>query len=57
MILYFVRHGEPIYDPDSLTPLGHEQAKALSMWGHLPSLEASPAFYAAPTDANTEPSE
>ncbi|MBR5524484.1 MAG: histidine phosphatase family protein [Clostridia bacterium] len=30
MILYFVRHGEPIYNPDSLTPLGHEQAKALS---------------------------
>lgn len=30
MRLYFVRHGEPIYDPDSLTPLGHEQAKALS---------------------------
>lgn len=30
MRLFFVRHGEPIYDPDSLTPLGHEQAKALS---------------------------
>jgi len=30
MRLYFIRHGQPIYDPDSLTPLGHEQAKALS---------------------------
>lgn len=38
-------------------PQERKQAKALSVWGHLPSLEASPAFYAAPTDANTEPSE
>ena len=30
MILYLVRHGDPIYDPDSLTPLGHEQAKAVA---------------------------
>lgn len=30
MLLFYVRHGDPIYDPDSLTPLGHEQAKALS---------------------------
>ena len=30
MILYYVRHGDPIYDPDSLTPLGHKQAEALS---------------------------
>ncbi|MBE5740250.1 MAG: histidine phosphatase family protein [Clostridiales bacterium] len=30
MIFYYVRHGDPVYDPDSLTPLGHEQAKALS---------------------------
>ncbi|MBE5742680.1 MAG: histidine phosphatase family protein [Clostridiales bacterium] len=30
MYLYYVRHGDPIYDPDSLTALGHEQAKALS---------------------------
>ena len=29
MKLYFIRHGQPIYDPDSLTPLGEEQAKAL----------------------------
>lgn len=30
MIFYYVRHGDPIYDPDSLTPLGHAQADALS---------------------------
>jgi len=29
MILYFVRHGDPVYDPDSLTPLGHRQAEAI----------------------------
>lgn len=34
-----------------------KQAEALSMWGHLPSLEASPAFYAIPTEANKESSE
>lgn len=30
MLLFYVRHGDPIYDPDSLTPLGHEQAKSLA---------------------------
>lgn len=30
MLFFYVRHGDPIYDPDSLTPLGHEQAKSLS---------------------------
>ncbi len=30
MLLYFIRHGDPIYDPDSLTPLGHRQAEALA---------------------------
>ena len=30
MIFYLIRHGDPIYDPDSLTPLGHQQAEALS---------------------------
>ena len=29
MFLYYFRHGDPIYVPDSLTELGHEQAKAL----------------------------
>ena len=30
MLLYYIRHGDPIYDPDSLTPLGQEQAKAVA---------------------------
>ena len=30
MLLYYIRHGDPIYDPDSLTELGHKQAQALS---------------------------
>ncbi len=30
MIFYYVRHGDPIYDPDSLTELGHKQAAALA---------------------------
>ncbi len=29
MLLFYIRHGEPIYVPDSLTPLGHEQAEAI----------------------------
>ena len=29
MILYYVRHGDPIYEPDSLTPLGQRQAEAV----------------------------
>ena len=30
MIFYYIRHGDPIYDPDSLTPLGLRQADALA---------------------------
>lgn len=30
MLLYVIRHGDPIYDPDSLTEKGHLQAKALA---------------------------
>lgn len=31
MLLFYLRHGDPIYDPDSLTELGHSQAEALSL--------------------------
>lgn len=31
MLIYYIRHGEPIYDPDSLTEKGHAQAEALSL--------------------------
>lgn len=30
MLLYYIRHGDPIYNPDSLTGLGHKQSEALS---------------------------
>lgn len=30
MLIFYVRHGDPIYDPDQLTPLGEEQAKAVA---------------------------
>ena len=30
MILIYIRHGDPIYHPDSLTPLGQRQAEALA---------------------------
>ncbi len=30
MLLYYIRHGDPIYDPDSLTSLGERQAEALA---------------------------
>ena len=30
MLLFYLRHGDPIYDPDSLTVLGEKQAEALA---------------------------
>ena len=30
MLLFYIRHGDPVYDPDSLTPLGARQAEALA---------------------------
>jgi len=30
MLLIYARHGDPIYTPDQITPLGEEQAKALA---------------------------
>lgn len=30
MIFYYIRHGDPIYNPDDLTPLGSRQAEALA---------------------------
>lgn len=31
MILAYIRHGQPIYNPDSLTPEGRRQAEAVSL--------------------------
>ncbi|MBR7132199.1 MAG: histidine phosphatase family protein [Clostridia bacterium] len=30
MLLYYIRHGDPTYDPDCLTPLGERQAEAIA---------------------------
>ena len=30
MLFFYVRHGDPVYDPDQLTPLGRRQAEALA---------------------------
>lgn len=30
MLFFYIRHGDPIYSPDSLTPLGERQAEALA---------------------------
>ncbi|MBE6930188.1 MAG: histidine phosphatase family protein [Ruminococcaceae bacterium] len=30
MLFFYIRHGDPIYDPDSLTPMGHLQAAAVA---------------------------
>ena len=30
MLFFYIRHGDPIYDPDSLTPLGERQAEAVA---------------------------
>ena len=30
MLLFYIRHGDPTYTPDALTPLGERQAEALA---------------------------
>ena len=30
MLFFYIRHGDPIYNPDSLTVLGEKQADALA---------------------------
>ena len=30
MLLFYIRHGDPIYQPDSLTPLGKREAEAVA---------------------------
>lgn len=30
MLLFYIRHGDPIYDPDQLTPLGKRQAESVA---------------------------
>ncbi len=42
MILFYIRHGEPIYNPDELTPEGHAQAEAVGK--HLSKLGITRIF-------------
>lgn len=52
MFLYYFRHGDPIYVPDSLTELGHEQAKALvkrTSYKGLDKIFSSPSIRAQMT--------
>ena len=30
MLFFYIRHGDPTYHPDELTPLGHLQAEAVA---------------------------
>lgn len=30
MLLFYIRHGDPVYEPDQLTPLGRRQAEAVA---------------------------
>ena len=45
MLLFFIRHGDPCYDPDSLTPLGLRQAEAI---GRRLSCYGIDRIYASP---------
>ena len=46
MIFYYVRHGDPIYSPDSLTPLGKRQAEAL---GHRFAVHGLDRIFSSPS--------
>ncbi len=47
MLLYYIRHGDPIYDPDSLTPLGERQAEAI---GRRLCVYGLDAIYTSPSN-------
>ena len=52
MLLFYIRHGDPIYSPDSLTPLGREQAKAVAkrlMLSEIDRVYSSPSTRARQT--------
>lgn len=57
MLLFILRHGDPIYNPDSLTEKGHLQASALakrlSLYG-IDKLYSSPMIRAQQTARPTE---
>ena len=47
MVIYYIRHGDPIYNPDSLTPLGKRQAEAVA---RRLSLHEIDEIYSSPSD-------
>lgn len=47
MLFFYVRHGDPIYSPDSLTPFGHRQAEAV---GRMLSLYKIDKIYASTSE-------
>lgn len=47
MLLFYVRHGDPIYNPDQLTPLGERQAEAVA---HRLALFGIDEVYASPSN-------
>ena len=47
MLFFYVRHGDPIYTPDSLTPFGHRQAEAV---GKMLSLYRIDEIYASTSE-------
>lgn len=52
MLLFYIRHGDPNYAPDSLTPLGREQAKAVAkrlMLSDIDRVYSSPSTRARQT--------
>ena len=56
MLLYYIRHGDPIYNPNMLTPLGKRQAeevaKRLALYG-VDEIYASPSNRARQTAVPT----
>lgn len=47
MLLYYVRHGDPVYDPNQLTPLGQRQAEAV---GRRLAVHGIDRIYASPSN-------
>lgn len=56
MVLYIVRHGDPDYENNTITPFGHREAQALSRWFDdipLTQIYSSPLGRAKDTAAYT----
>lgn len=58
MLLYIIRHGDPDYEHNTITPYGHEEAKALARWFdthqiHFDAIYTSPLGRAKDTASYT----